>query len=806
MYEWYSIAWNDVVKKLNSDINNGLKLDQVEKLEQSRSEDEILNFNCIKTSTLFFSQIREPWVIVSVLDIMLFAYLGLWFLSIFFISIIAINLSIIVSKRIKKEKELEEIKKFDSNYAKVLRQGQFMNVLPSQLVIGDIVHLEKGDVVAADLRIIESEGLKVDESAVTGEEYISEKYEVKIKEKDISLLEMKNILFKASKILSGNGEGIVISTGANTEIGKRIKILIDEKSKYTDFLIKDINYILNKLSIVAVFAGIVTSGVSYFLYKELFNALRVFSVILMSLIPFSLMCTLYLVVRVIIKCFNKRNVDLKDLTSIKAFAEADLLCVDKIGIISEREMTVKRIFTDDRVYNLDEDKFEELDNLERIVDIGILCSHGILSKKNNDNMLILMEKALKDLGVSMFQGKDDIGIKQKKIFNVPFDSELKIMTTINKVEDNYRANIKGSVDNLITKCKYIMKNGVEKEINEWDVVAIRKAEAAMASSALNTLGLAYRNFSYEPSLSENIESNLVFVGLVGFDNEICGEIYEEIDYLKNECINYIITTEESKLVAYVSGKKSGILGENKFALSGEDIDKLKDREIKELIDRTNILSNITYDQKNKIIMMAQLENKVAITGSKLTELPALKSASVGIGVGEGCSSVVRKLCDIWLLDNSLSNIVSIKRYSYKILSAIGNAVSYTFVCLFAQGIFIILGLFFGRYNLNYFSKVILINFFVIFINSIFVALGYEQENIREKAYLYQNNIIRKNKWKREVLIGTFIALLAFAWLKLINIVAGVLFMCAAETVFISMYRKFKKKSVRIHWFKRRKNK
>ena len=797
MYEWYSMAWTDVVKKLNSDINSGLKLEQVEKLESLRSDNEILNFDSIKTSTIFFSQFKELWVIISVLNIILFAFLGYWFMFLFFAAIIAINLSIIALKKMKKEKELEELKKFDSNYAKVLRDGKFMKVSPQQLVIGDIVHLEKGDMIPADLRVIDSEGLKVDESAVTGEEYISEKYETKILDKDISLLEMKNILFKASRILAGSGEGIVISTGANTEIGKRIKILIDEKNKYTDFILKDINYVLNKLSIAAAAIGILAGGLLYFFYKNPYTSLEAFSIILMSLMPFSLMCTLYLSVKIIIKNFNKKNVVFKDLTAIKAFAEADLICVDKIGTLSKRKMKVRKIFTEDRFYNLDEENLEPSDNIERIVDIGVLSSYGSHSNKNSDSMLVLMEKTMKDLGLLTFKGKDDMEIVQKKIFNVPFDSELRIMTTINKIEDNYRANIKGSVDTLLTKCKYIMKNGFEKEIIEWDVGAIKRAEAIMTSSALNTLGFAYRNFSYEPSLSENIESNLVFVGLVGFDNEITGENYEAFEYLKDENINCMVFTEESKLVAYCAGKQSGIIGENQFVLNGEDIDKLKDREIKEFIGRVSMLSDITYHQKNKVIMMAQLENKVAVTGSKLTELPALKSASVGIGVGEGCSSIVRKLCDVWILDNSLSNIVSIKKNTYKILSSISNAVSYTFLCIIAQMLFITLALFCGYRNLNYFLIVILVNFPLTVINSIVIVLGYDQEDIREKAYLYQENVIRKNKWRKEILIGAFIAFLAFVWLKLITIakaeVLGVLVLCIAETAFISIYRKFKKR-------------
>ena len=814
MYEWYSISWTDVVKKLNSDINKGLKLEQVEKLQRLRSEEEVLKFNNIKTSTLVFKQIRELWTVISIINIIGLIFFNHWILILILMIMNILNVFLVVNKQLVKEKELDELKKFDLSYIKVLREGKYLRVLPKELVVGDIVYLEKGDVVPADLRVIKSENLKVNEAQVTGEAYISEKYEAKIIERDLPFSEMKNILFKASKITTGSGEGIVIYTGANSQIGKIIKILIEEKNKYIDFLIKDSNYILNKMSIISVLLGLLGASLFYLKTNNIMDGLEALSLIFTSFMPISLISILSLSGKTILKTFNKRDIIIKDLTVVKAFAETNLLFVDKIGAITEKTVEVIRIFTDDRFYDFGEEALERTINIERIVDIGMLCNDASKNSKIALSSFAMIEKSLINFGNIMFQGKEDIDLQQKRVLTVPFDSELRIMTTINKVENNYRANVKGPVDTLIRKCKYIMKDGIEKEINEWDVEAIRKAETAMEVLGCAALGFAYRNFNYEPSLDENVESNLVFVGVIGFINHIADDSYGAVEYLIKERLKHVIVVEESKLAAMALGKKLGILAENKLVVSGVDLENLKEDDFKRSIDRTNILSNVTDELKNRAVMaLKELGNKVVVTGAKLTELPALMSAQVGIGIGENCSSLVKKLGDIWLLDYSLSNIILVKKYCYKILASINKAVCYYLACIIAQGIFASAMIFFGNINLSYFSLVVLVNLFISFIGSVIVSMGYEYEKIEEMSYLYQSNIIRKNKYDRDVLKGIIVAAAAIGCFSL-NVrfsfiwpeAAALLILSIGELILIYWYRKFKWIDNGINWIRRKKNK
>ncbi|WP_125152579.1 cation-transporting P-type ATPase [Clostridium rectalis] len=762
MTKWYNSSWNEVIKKLNSNATMGLSENRVKALQDQNGKNIIIIPKSKSFLFVFLKYIKQLWVISLIASVAMFFYTNHIYISIMLCIIILMNLFLLTFIDYKEEKSFLELEKLDAKKVAVIRNGKQLTISSEDLVVGDVVVLNNGEIVPADLRIIKCDSLKVIEGAVTGEGYTVEKYHTKIEDNEIPLSEMKNILFKSSVIMDGTVRAVVIATGMNTQIANILNIMFEEKEE--KYLLKNkLQQLINKFSIFALITVLTMGLINFLTGKNINEILYNGASILIAFIPETIFIIIAIASHIIINSFNKKGVKFKNLSVVENISQTSLICEDKVGVFSEENAYVEKIYVNEKILNYsDIDIKEEIDksgNIERMIHIGLLCNN---TKKIGDEFKNfrndLFEIGIINFGMNQGIIKNNLELIHERIFEVPFDTERRIMTTINKVDENYRANVKGAVDSLLGKCTHILKNGIEKEITEEDIRKIKNADIAMSNHELSVMGFAYRNFNYEPSLKENIESNLVFAGLMGFYNPIKPEVNELLNISKSMHIKSIIITEDNKLTGQAFGKNLGVLGRIKKVLSGVEIDNMGEDEFERIIEKVAIFSRVSSKHKTKIAKYYKEHGHFTVmTGERVTDLPYLKMSNIGISIGK--SNIVKKLADIIIKNRSFKNLLHIIKSSRQLVSVIRKSIIYIFTCSISQVIYILMSSIMGNVNSLLPSSIIFTNSITIALSSIAIILDYSSEKINYVPDNIDKSILDDNKWEM-VCKGLIIAIMS----------------------------------------------
>lgn len=769
MFEWYKKSWSEVIKELDSNSYYGLYEEQIEPHRKEYGENRIV---VPITRSLFYyilMQFKEVWVLFLFLCFIALIYFKLFLAAGIVFIVIFLNNICISLEEYNNGKNIRELQRLNRGHARVIRNGRTMKISSEELVVGDIVIIGEQESVLADIRVIEANDLKVDECSVTGEKFLSDKYESKISDKEISLSDMKNMLFKASTVINGDVTGIVVAVGMQTRIANIMKLLLEQNEKRISFksILNSILNVFTKFSLVGILA------VSIYIYqwnKNLLYVIKQIFIIGASAFPVGFCFIVWLISVLVINELKKNNnVNFKNLLSIEKFSKVSVICTDKVGGFSRDRMDIVKAYGSNGVIKLDEESLKEgIDgNLFRMLNIGLLCNDtksidGKIENSKDDLVEISITRFAEQSGIS----KKEVEKNHNRIFQISFDTERRIMTTVNKKDKNYRANVKGAVDSIIERCTHIMKNGVEVQITEDDIQNIRDADISMSNDSLSVTGFAYRNFNYEPSLKENIESNLVFVGLIGFENKLKESAQDSIKKAGALSIKPIIISEDSKLTALAVGKKLGLLSRLQQVISGVEIDNMDDEEFKRIGEKINIFSRI--NSKNKIKIIEALKGYgyiTAMTGWKLTDLPALKISNIGITNTK--SNIVKKLCDISIKNIDFMNLLNLIESSRKIISVMRKILIYIITCSFGFLIFYLMNTIFNvsiEVPGDIFIKSIWFNIITMFLSSLALVYQYRDETTE-----YSNCKIDKQTIKSKtsfILFTSFLmAIVAFSAFK-----------------------------------------
>lgn len=747
MNEWYNNTWSDVVKRLKSDIRTGLTLERVEALKETQSQNDVLQFKATKLSKIFINEVKHLWVIISIAEIISLIIGSRFLAATTILAALIINLYLLIRARLKEHKKLMELEKLSPVSCKVLRNGKICRIDPDELVVGDIVYLDKNEIVPADLRIIESEELKARENAITGENYIVEKYETKIEDKEISLEEMRNILFRSSTIVEGNGTGIVVATGRDTQIGKIITMLLNEQKKDNIF-IQRIHKILGKLSIFFGILNIFVAAFSRVITKNTDIAFECSSMIVLSGFIQIIIPIFYLCSQILDKKFEKEEIKLNNILAFENLSSTSLLCIDHTEGLYENVLTVEKIYTDNNIIDVvSENHLEQNDeNIKRVISISMLCNDcksDNAAKLNGRSEII--DYALVKFGQDNNVDKYKLNRELRKIFQIPYDSDKKIATTLNKVEEKYRANVKGTVDGVLSKCTHIMKNGIEKEITEEDIKNIKGVDFNMSSQCLTVIALAYRNFNYEPTQAENIESNLVFVGLIGLSSKVKKGVNQAIGYCKKRGIKIVVFTEENILTAASMAKSIGF---NNYidVVSGVELDNMNEDEFKRSVEKASIFSRTKPEQKYKIIKtFKDMGFKVTSSVYRLSELPSLKLSDIGISITQGCSGIIKNLSDIWLSEGNIFNVINLLIDGNKVIQSVNKIMTYILSSLVGSLGFVFFTFIMRNKILISETHMLWINIVVLTSGSLIILNQFKNERYKFEAIgLYKNLVIGEN--------------------------------------------------------------
>ena len=678
---WYNLSKEDVEKKLNTNLNSGLTTEQV---AESRSKYGYNQLQAQKKKSLFvkfLEQFKDFMIIILIIAAIISGVVGYMqgegiTDSIIIFIVIIVNAIVGVAQESKAEKSLEALQKLSDHVAKVIRNGNLEVVPSKELVPGDIVVLDTGDFVPADLRITEAVNLKSQEASLTGESMPVEKMVNKIENTKIGIGDRSNMLFSSSLITYGRGKGIVVETGMNTEVGKIAGIISNTVETETPLQGK-LNKLGKTLGIAAIAICIVIFIIGIIYGKAPLDMFMTAVSLAVAAIPEGLAAVSTIVLAIGVQRMVKRHAIVKKLPAVETLGSASVICSDKTGTLTQNKMTVKKIFYDGNLKSIDDIGDDISKDLEELIYISMMCND---TKVAADNTLTgdPTETALIDMGFKL-NFNPAILEQMPRIKEIPFDSDRKLMTTVNKRNGKYYVFTKGGIDELLKRCNSYLINGeIKTDLNNY-IPTISKINDELASDALRVLAMAYKILDHEPTDEEmkNVESNLTYVGMVGMIDPPREEVKLAVEKCKSAGIKTVMITGDHKATAVAIAKDLGILCEGDEAITGSQLEEMSDEELTKNIRKYSVYARVSPEHKVRIVKAWQANGEiVAMTGDGVNDAPALKTADIGCAMGIVGTDVSKEAADVILTDDNFATIVSSVEEGRRIYDNILKAIQF----------------------------------------------------------------------------------------------------------------------------------
>ena len=667
----YSKSDEEIFKILNSDIN-GLNSKETERRLNDYGQNIILNKKKTPWILRLLKQFNDTMIIILLVVALLLYFYGYFYSheytdTIVILFVVFINAVVGFIQEEKAALILKDLKKYETSTCKVKRDGKIIVINTKELVPGDIIYLESGETVPADIRILSCESLKADESALTGESVPVQKNSNVLKE-NLILQEQKNILFLGTNITNGKCTGIVIGTGKNTEIGK-IALSLNENDRIETPLQLKIKELSKKITFIVFIILIFIFILALINKYTILEIIMLCSSLAVAAIPEGLPTVITITLSVGISNLAKKKTVVKQMQAVETLGAIDIICSDKTGTITQNKMTVKE------EYIVDEDMLNY---------ICALCNDGLIyeDKYVGDPTETCLYDYLYNKEI------DSLKLRKKceRILDIPFDSDRKMFTTLNKINNDVYILCKGSMDSLIEK---VNLSKTEKQ-------EILDKVKNLSKKALRTLGFAYKKLDYIPKDIKELEKeeyNLSFAGILGMIDPPRESVKESVVLCKNAGIRPIMITGDSIDTATAIAKDVGIISNDDEAILGSELDKYNDKELEDIVKQYSVYARVNPSHKERIVFALQNSGKiVAMTGDGVNDAPAIKDAHVGVGMGITGTDVTKSASDIVLMDDSFSTIVVAVEEGRRIYNNIRNNIVFSLSSNFAEIFTIIIGL------------------------------------------------------------------------------------------------------------------
>ncbi len=676
---WFNLSIDEVQRKLDTDVDSGLKKEEVSKRQSQYGFNELKAKKKKSLIQKFLEQFKDFMIIVLIIAAIVSGIIGVKegegiTDTIIIMIVVVVNAIIGVAQENKAEKSLEALQKMSSHVAKVVRNGKLEVVQSRELVPGDVVVLETGDFIPADLRITEAVNLKSQESALTGESVPVDKTSDKI-EGDAPLGDRKNILFSSSLITYGRGKGIVVETGMETEVGKIAEMINETEDEETPLQVK-LNNLGKTLGIVALVICAIIFIVGTMYGKEPIHMFMTAVSLAVAAIPEGLAAISTIVLAIGVQRMVKRNAIVKKLPAVETLGSASVICSDKTGTLTQNKMTVQKIFANGKLQGIEEIKTLSVEE-ETVVESSMLCND---TKIASDGKLTgdPTETALVDMGLKLNFSKN-IYKENPRVAEIPFDSDRKLMTTVHKIGDKFVVYTKGGVDELLKCCVAYSKNGeVRKDLENY-MPEIQKSNKEMAENALRVLAMAYKEFNHPLTEEDmkNLESDLIFVGMVGMIDPPREEAKEAVKKCISAGIKPVMITGDHKITAMAIAKELGILKDGDEAVTGTELEEMTDDELVSRVKNISVYARVSPEHKVRIVKAWQANGEiVAMTGDGVNDAPALKKADIGCAMGVVGTDVAKEAADVILTDDNFATVVSAVEEGRRIYDNILKAISF----------------------------------------------------------------------------------------------------------------------------------
>ena len=776
---WFNKTSQEVEKELGTDCQKGLNTNQVQEKVKKYGINELQEKKKDSLLKKFLEQFKDFSIIVLIIAAIVSGVVGVaqgegFSDTIIILIVVLLNAVIGVAQESKAEKSLEALKKLSSHASKVIRNGKEQVIPARELVPGDVVVIETGDYVAADLRIIEAVNLKSQESSLTGESVPVEKISEKIDGAEIGIGDRKNMLFSSSLITYGRGKAIVVNTGMDTEVGK-IAGMLDNAEKQETPLQQRLNNLGKTLGIACIVICVVIFIIGLIQGKEIINMFMTAVSLAVAVIPEGLVAVSTIVLAIGVQKMVKKNAIVKKLPAVETLGSSTVICSDKTGTLTQNKMTVEKVFCDDILQDIN--KINTTEDFKKLVYNCMLCNDSRVLE-NGQLAGDPTETALVDMAFKLDYEKS-IYRENPRVQEVPFDSERKLMTTVNKNNGKYIVYTKGGVDELLKCCNsFLYKGEIRTNLDSY-AKWIRENNEKMAKEALRVLAFAYKEMDHLPSKEEmkTIENNLTFIGMVGMIDPPRLEAKRAVEKCKKAGIKTVMITGDHKVTAIAIAKKLGILVDESEALTGTELDKMSDSDLTKNIRKYSVYARVSPEHKVRIVKAWQANGEiVAMTGDGVNDSPALKTADIGCAMGKVGTEVAKEAADVILTDDNFATIVSAVEEGRRIYDNILKVIQFLLSCNVGEVIVLLLatlfapqiGQFFGISDITMIQ--VLMPIHILWINLVTdtfpaLALAFDPANsdiMSRKPIKKDEGIFTKGRTFRIIYQGIMIGLLTLA--------------------------------------------
>lgn len=668
--EYFNRVPDDIFSQLDAD-ESGLSGKQAAERLQRYGKNVLTEGKKQTVFGVFFSQFKDLLIIILIIAAIISAVSGQAESTIVILAVIILNAILGTVQYFKAEKSLEGLKMLSAPRTKVMRDGVKTEIDAADIVPGDIMLLEAGDMVAADARIIRNYSLKVNESSLTGESEAVEKHDDIIDADEVALADRKNMVFSGSLVTYGRAECVVVATGMDTELGKIAGLMNSTQQRATP-LQKSLDDFGKRLAVLILIICAVVFAMSYYRGMTVIDSLMFAVALAVAAIPEALSSIVTIVLAMGTQKMAKQNAIMKDLKAVESLGAVSVICSDKTGTLTQNKMTVQKLYSDGEI-KTDFDLTNQSDYM--LLKSAILVNDAVTTEKGEvgDPTEIAFVRLFDNLGLDEIEYRN----QHPRICELAFDSDRKLMSTVHEVDGDVLLLTKGAPDVLLDRSTHILTKDGVREITAEDKARINRINGEFSAQGLRVLAFAYKKTDGRCGISLDDECDYIFTGLISMIDPPREEAALAVADAKRGGIRTVMITGDHKITAVSIAKQLGIFEEDSIALEGAELDKMTDDELDAVLEKARVYARVSPEHKIRIVSAWQRKGAIAaMTGDGVNDAPALKRADIGVAMGITGTEVSKDAASMILSDDNFATIVKAVVNGRSVYENIKNSVKF----------------------------------------------------------------------------------------------------------------------------------